>query len=160
MSENRVGFLKKPVGNNLENDEGDVLETKKRLNRLGFFEKEQDPNGIITRDLDNGIKNFQKENGLRVDGLMFPGGETERALMVWSENPPIPQIKPDPHNVPVPGRKPAQDKEIFDRLEDRIKGQKDILNLILRGSKGMFGVIKNVNERVIKILDDERNGPV
>ncbi|MCB1532766.1 MAG: peptidoglycan-binding protein [Alphaproteobacteria bacterium] len=77
--QNMIGFLSAPVGNNLKNNKEDVRATKRGLNALGFFEEEEE-NGIITRDLDAGIKNFQRENNLRVDGRILPGGETESAL--------------------------------------------------------------------------------
>lgn len=73
------GFLKQPVGNNLDNAPEDVKNTKRRLNTLGYFEDDTE-NDFITRDLDDGIKRFQDDNDLRIDGKLLPGGETERTI--------------------------------------------------------------------------------
>lgn len=74
--------LKNSVGNNLSNQTQDVLKSKNALQRLGFFDPKNDlePHGFITRELDNGIKAFQKHESLRVDGLIFPKGETEEHI--------------------------------------------------------------------------------
>lgn len=45
----------------------------------GFFDDDTE-NGFITRELEAGIRDFQRENGLKTDGVMRPGGETEAAL--------------------------------------------------------------------------------
>lgn len=70
------------IGNNLKNEISDVLNLKGVLHDLGFFEADNDaePHGYITRELDSGIKRFQKENGLSVDGIIHPKGETEQKL--------------------------------------------------------------------------------
>ncbi len=74
-----VDFIKTPVGNGLDNDARDIRVTKDHLKKLGFFDDETD-NDFITRTMDDGIRNFQKKEGLKVDGLMKPGGETERTI--------------------------------------------------------------------------------
>ena len=78
----RGGLIQKSVGNNLENAGDDVLAVKSRLSALDAFETSNDlePHGIMTRDLDRSVKRFQREKGLKVDGLSFPNGETESAL--------------------------------------------------------------------------------
>lgn len=55
-------LIKKSVGNNLENDERDVLRVKDKLAKQGLFDQDNglEPNGYITRELDTGIKAFQK----------------------------------------------------------------------------------------------------
>ena len=59
----------------------DVLETKKRLKKIGHYEV---PDYGLTpypdRALFDGIKGFQKNAGLKIDGIMKPGGPTERTL--------------------------------------------------------------------------------
>ncbi len=72
-------FLSGSVGNNLDNEPEDVRNTKKNLKNLGFFDDETD-NEFITKELDSGIKSFQKEKNLKIDGRLFPGGETEREI--------------------------------------------------------------------------------
>ena len=62
-------------------DKDDVLEVKQRLNALGHYEI---PIYGMTRYPDHrlfeGIKSFQRDQNLTVDGYMKPGGETEDAL--------------------------------------------------------------------------------
>jgi hypothetical protein len=72
-------FLKGSVGNNMDNNPEDIKNTKRNLSQAGFFDDEIE-NEFITRKLDNGIRQFQKNKGLKEDGLLFPGGETERSL--------------------------------------------------------------------------------
>jgi peptidoglycan hydrolase-like protein with peptidoglycan-binding domain len=67
------------IGNNLTNDEEDVLQVKSELFKRGYYTKPV-TNGIIDVETTNAIKNFQKDKGLRVDGVMKPGGETEQAI--------------------------------------------------------------------------------
>lgn len=71
------------VGNNRENKPDDVMHVKSVLHELGYFDstKEPEPHGYITREMDDGIKRYQKDRGLRVDGWMKPGGETELAML-------------------------------------------------------------------------------
>ncbi len=83
-------FLKGPVGNGLQNDPADVRNTKRNLNRIGFFDDEVE-NDFITRELDTGIRDFQRDNDLSIDGRLFPGGETERSIFYTLE-----QRDPDP----------------------------------------------------------------
>lgn len=70
------------VGDQRENRPEDVRQVKNVLDRLGYFDfrKEPEPHGYITREMDEGIRRYQKERGLRVDGWLRPGGETEKAL--------------------------------------------------------------------------------
>ncbi len=59
----------------------DVLNVKRALNRMGFYDV---PDYGMTPHADgtmfDGIRRFQRTNGLRVDGLMQRGRETERAM--------------------------------------------------------------------------------
>ncbi|MCK6417826.1 MAG: hypothetical protein L6Q57_02665 [Alphaproteobacteria bacterium] len=79
----RNGLLQNNVGNNMINKERDVKKVKEIMSRLGRFDnaKSPEPHGIITRELDQSIKTFQKENNLKIDGIMHPKGETETALI-------------------------------------------------------------------------------
>ncbi len=84
-------FITEPVGNNLTNSPDDIRYTKNNLNALGFIQDDVNEE-ILTRDLDQGIKDFQEQYNLRRDGLLFPRGETEEsvisALARISEEPP------------------------------------------------------------------------
>lgn len=59
----------------------DVLEVKGALNKFGLYKT---PNYGMTKFVDSqmidGIKKFQQDNGLKVDGVMKPGGETEKKM--------------------------------------------------------------------------------
>ncbi|MDH5723020.1 MAG: peptidoglycan-binding protein, partial [Alphaproteobacteria bacterium] len=75
--------LFRTVGNNRENRTEDVFAVKDALSDFGFFDfgsNKAEPHGISTRELYEGIRDFQKENGLLVDGILKPKGETESAL--------------------------------------------------------------------------------
>jgi hypothetical protein len=73
-----VGSIISPSAN-MSGD--DVLKTKSALNAVGSYDV---PDFGITEIPDNnmidGLKNFQANNGLKVDGVMKPGGPTENAL--------------------------------------------------------------------------------
>lgn len=62
-------------------DPDDVLRTKRALHTLGFYKP---PKWGITeipdRDLFDGIAAFQKRHGLQIDGVVKPGGPTEKAI--------------------------------------------------------------------------------
>jgi hypothetical protein len=69
------------VGSGRENREEDVTQVKRGLGALGYWEEpEHGLNGILDRPLDTGIRDFQSDHDLRLDGWMGPGGETEGAL--------------------------------------------------------------------------------
>lgn len=69
------------VGDGRENREEDVKQIKRGLGTLGYWqEPKHGVTGFIDRELDEGIKDFQADHGLRVDGWMRPRGETESAL--------------------------------------------------------------------------------
>ena len=59
----------------------DVLQVKRVLDDLGYYKK---PRYGITeypdKDMFSGIRDFQKDNDLKIDGILKPNGETEKAL--------------------------------------------------------------------------------
>jgi len=62
-------------------DEDDVLNAKTALQALGHFETP--PHGLTRfpdREMIDGVKSFQRANGLRVDGAMTPDGPTRRRI--------------------------------------------------------------------------------
>lgn len=73
--------LRAPVGNGRQNDPDDVVAVQRQLAQRGYYGQETDePSGFIDRTLINGIRRYQDDNGLVVDGWLAPGGETERNL--------------------------------------------------------------------------------
>lgn len=73
--------IKKPIGASYKLEEEDVLKTKKALSGLGFY-KEPKTGATPWPDskMFEGLKSFQKKEGLKVDGLMKPKGPTERKI--------------------------------------------------------------------------------
>lgn len=75
--------LSNSVGNNLANSQKDVVELKGAMTRIQgvqFDPEFSELHGYLTRDLDNALRKYQVERGLKVDGLVFPNGETLRAV--------------------------------------------------------------------------------
>ncbi len=59
----------------------DVLNVKRALNRMGFYDvPAYGMTPYADRTMFDGIRRFQRANGLRVDGLMQRGHATERAM--------------------------------------------------------------------------------
>lgn len=77
-----AGRLSGSVGNAMDNKADDVLKTKRNLRYAGYFDAPDDDekNPILTRALGTWIKSYQADQGLKVDGILKPGGETERSL--------------------------------------------------------------------------------
>jgi hypothetical protein len=73
--------LLRPVGNGRDNRQEDVLGVKRAMRTLGrYVEPGYGMTGYIDRPLDQSIRNYQTDRGVRVDGYLSPGGETEREL--------------------------------------------------------------------------------
>jgi hypothetical protein len=74
--------LKSPIGTNYRVDTTDLMNTKRALNQLGYY------NIPAHRGIDDwtddamfdGIRRFQKDNNLKIDAFMRPGGPTESAI--------------------------------------------------------------------------------
>lgn len=73
--------LNQTLASNSAADPDDTLNTKRALGSLGYYEA---PSFGMTEypdeELFNGIKTFQKDNGLTKDGVMKPAGETATQL--------------------------------------------------------------------------------
>lgn len=73
--------LSKTMGSNYTVAPQDIVNTKTALNQLGYYPVPDRGIDDWTDDpMFDGIKAFQKDNGLKVDGLMRPGGPTEVAI--------------------------------------------------------------------------------
>jgi hypothetical protein len=79
LFENLGLALKNSVGNMMHNDEDDVTRVKNALHETGYSAKPAQ-NGIIDQETDDTIRKFQREKGLKVDGYLMPGGETEKSI--------------------------------------------------------------------------------
>jgi len=60
----------------------DILDTKKTLMALGYYQPldGDQPGAWVDNSLFAGIRQFQRDNGLKVDALLRPGGPTEQAM--------------------------------------------------------------------------------
>lgn len=87
----------------------DILDTKKTLMALGYYQPlDGDPPGAwVDNDLFSGIRQFQRDNGLKVDALMRPGGPTEQTMNAALED--MPQTPPANDDQP-----PANDQDPWD----------------------------------------------
>ena len=74
--------LKAPVGDTGQNSRRDVAKTEQLLGQAGTLDlkKTDGPTGYWGTRTSHATKAFQKQNGLKVDGQINPGGETIRAL--------------------------------------------------------------------------------
>jgi len=70
------------VGNGFKNAPRDVETVKRALGGLGYLPEDpfDRPSGFIEESTTAAIKGFQGDNGLKIDGWLRPGGETEKAL--------------------------------------------------------------------------------
>ncbi len=59
----------------------DVVGVKRALNRMGFYDvPDYGMTPYADRTMFDGMRRFQRAKGLRADGVMERGGETERAM--------------------------------------------------------------------------------
>jgi len=73
--------LKRSIGPGYESNPDDVWILKHALRREGLYpESKHGTTPYPDSDLFAALKEFQARNGLRVDGVVKPGGETERQL--------------------------------------------------------------------------------
>lgn len=94
------------VGNNMDNDDEDVRTVRRTFDEMlnrPVAQRETDPAGrplgIITQQMDDDIRTFQKDNDLKVDGYLEPGGEIVTAMAAQLQKkqeaakPPSPQAQ-------------------------------------------------------------------
>lgn len=72
--------IKRPVGSEAPNRRPDVARVETFLDRTGHLDlaKTEEPTGYYGSLVDQGIRGFQKDSSLKVDGLINPGGPTSR----------------------------------------------------------------------------------
>ena len=61
------------VGNCRANDHADVRLVKEALRLLGHYDEGLEPHGYIVRELDEAVRGYQRDRGLRCDGWRRPG---------------------------------------------------------------------------------------
>ncbi len=74
--------LKRPMDESTSVDYGDIVQAKRALNQLGYYRPPigNELGAWVDNNLFDGIRRFQRDNRLRVDGVMKPGGPTETAI--------------------------------------------------------------------------------
>lgn len=73
--------LKNTISKSSRVDEEDVKNTKSVLRDFGLYPKDKPIESFTDNELFDGIKEFQKIAGVKVDGVMRPKGETKTADM-------------------------------------------------------------------------------
>jgi hypothetical protein len=77
----RTFKLNHTIAENVNSKPKDVLSAKRYLYDMGFYEPPQwGLTEFPDRALIDAIRDFQRANGLRVDGVMKPGGESEETI--------------------------------------------------------------------------------
>lgn len=150
------GFLSGAVGNNLNNNPNDVRKTKSNLRDAGYFEDDDVDNvdnGYITRKTDDSIKRYQRDNGLREDGVLFKGGETERSIGHFvkdlDEAKNLPLYLHDEKNNPVRPATPEEIETLYSQVQSIQHGQNK--------TASEYDPKKNSKMKNIRIRDDDQN---
>ncbi|WP_374303440.1 peptidoglycan-binding domain-containing protein [Ferrovibrio sp.] len=89
--------LQSPLGRDHVAEPADILDAKRALMALGYYQSlGGDPPGAwVDNELFTGIRKFQRDQGLKIDGLMRPGGETEAAMNAALDQQPEPPANDD-----------------------------------------------------------------
>jgi hypothetical protein len=102
--------LNRLLSRSADADADDVLNVKRALSNLGFYDADYDIHEVPDAPLFDGIRRFQQRMSLEPDGWMAPGGETEQTrYRVLSGGQPDEQAEvpgPIPPTRPVPPRVP------------------------------------------------------
>ncbi|MDG5497165.1 glycosyl hydrolase 108 family protein [Niveispirillum sp. BGYR6] len=82
LGDNPFGLKAKVASNGGDNWRPDVAKVQVLLNKAGYHNviPEDGPSGYHSTTLDQDVRRFQRDNKLRVDGKLSPGGETIQAL--------------------------------------------------------------------------------
>ena len=88
------------IGDNLTNDTDDILNAKNKFKDLGYY-KDPIVSGYIDKPLIDSIRDYQRDNGLQVDGRINPGGETEATIFGDFFRLPKPTIKDDDYDFTI-----------------------------------------------------------
>lgn len=156
--------LKSTISKSSRVDEDDVKNTKTVLRDFGLYPKDKSIEGFTDNEMFDGIKDFQKIAGLKVDGIMRPQGETEESInhVLFSfQDVPKPTRKPETNRdfqPPIPQKKPdipESDEEILERLKHNIKNQKKLYDFFIKGNKSMPSLLFELQKRTLEITDDQ-----
>jgi len=171
------------VGNNQTNRKEDVAQIQRGLSSIGLVPKARsfEPSGIIDAETTDALQSLQRRQGLKVDSMLRPGGETERTLNVLlsaatktegkgdgdkepASPPPPPDKKPEPPQQKDPGedkepdeKEPDNDcKQICINLENTLDATYDkrtVVNRQMAGSENEIKAKKQEIEELQKEID-------
>ena len=83
-AESKLLTISAPVGRGHRNNPDDVFATDNAMREAGIYDPpypyDSAPAHYLHEPMVEAVENFQKENGLKVDGYLNPGGPTERAI--------------------------------------------------------------------------------
>ena len=85
-----LSTISQSVGMEGANNRTDVAVAEKLLHQNGVLDTNQTkgPTGYLGMRADQAIRTFQKDRGLKVDGLMLPNGPTIQALQAGTQKAP------------------------------------------------------------------------
>lgn len=136
----------------IESDHQDVIQTRQNLQEIGI-DTGDEKNPYIDKPLDNAIRIFQKELGLKEDGLMKPQGETEQALnlvlAIKEKTPPLPKNKPKTFNTPP---LPQHKEDIYAKIEGQDKAKKmgELGGELFTGRLGRLPINNKILKQILK----------
>jgi hypothetical protein len=127
--------LKDAVGDGRANRPDDVVAVKTALAGLGRYgtDRTRAPNPFLDRPLIGAVSAFQKEAGLKQDGWLAPGGETESALTAATAPPAAQAAGPaDPGPAAATEARGAGDRSTDARTADTETGRRRAVRLAHR----------------------------
>ena len=108
--------VKKTIGSSWSVDEDDVVKIKSALKKTGDYKApDWGVTGYPDQDMFDGLKSFQKREGLQVDGVMKPGGPTEKRLAQKTKPPSVAgtvarSMQPEAANRQRPDRRSSSNR--------------------------------------------------
>lgn len=123
-------------------DEDDVKNTKSILRDFGLYPNDKPIEGFTDNELFDGIKDFQKIVGVKVDGVMRPKGETEKKIQQVKKKGAIEIYKNNRDNM-VKANTIGADKYFHCKANyDAIKNGHETKSHILNSAREIYGHFK------------------
>ena len=115
--------ISQAIGRNGKNNAVDIRKVETLLGRMGHLDlnKTDGATGYFGARLEDAVKSYQKDNGLKVDGSINPGGETIAQLGNQGATPKKP-VPPKPPKVTKPKRPIPPD--VPGSVPGKVKGKK------------------------------------
>ncbi|MFC3674489.1 peptidoglycan-binding domain-containing protein [Ferrovibrio xuzhouensis] len=117
----RALALRAPLGPDHVVEPEDILDAKQALGRLGYYRTADGsaPGAWVDSALFNGIRSFQRANNLKADGLIRPGGVTERAVnaALRTEEPPANDDEPPANDEEQHALRDCEQQRFLDEMK-------------------------------------------